>query len=280
MRNSLWSTRVFFAICAWLAAFCIPIASLAATLPATRDVVVDPGASVTLDIPIANADATDKVFSLSLLSATFQPGFDQPQLKGLSSDIAPWVSLSESSIPVAAGASESVALTVHPPANAAAQTFALAVVAAETISGEISLVHGTATLVFVNVGNMASHGSCTSFLQTAPGSADFSLTNDGRGILYDNGTIVLRGMFGIQFGTSSSNPLYHRVLPGQTRSWSVSLPVVPWWAIGPLSYGVQDAQLDTSACSDIQTSGRWWPIVGVGIVLFGVAAVFVRRRIS
>lgn len=280
MRNASWSARVFFVICAWLAAFCIPIVLLAASLPATRDVVVEPGASSTLDIPIANTETIDKVFSLSLFSATFQPGIDQPQLKSLSSDIASWVSLSESSMPVAAGTSKSVALTVRPPASATAQTFTLAVVAAETLPGEISVVHGTATLVFVNIGSIASHGSCVSFVQIAPESASLSLTNDGRGILYDNGAIVLRGMFGIQLGTASSNPLFHRVLPEQTRSWSVSLPVVPWWAIGPLSYSVQDAQLDTSACSDIAIDGRWWPVVGLGIVLFGAGVVFVRRRIS
>ncbi len=257
-----------------------PMSVFAASLPATRDIVVQPGEVSSVEIPIVNTGATDKEFSLLLFSASFQPGVEQPQLQNLSSDMASWVALPDSSVFVSPGASVPIVLTIQPPSTTTPQALTLAVVAAEKLPGEISLVHGAATLVFVTIGDVTPHGSCVLFAQTASGTANLSLTNDGQGILYDNGTIVLRGMFGFRFGTSSSNPLFHRVSSGQTRTWSVSLPAVPWWAIGPLSYHIDDTQLGERSCDDIDVGVRWWPLIALGLAIFGGVGFFVRRRIS
>ena len=271
--------RYTLGIALTLVAIVVPAISFAASLPATRDAIVLPGESKDVEIPIVNSGAVDVEYSLLLLSASFQRGMEQPQLEQLSSDIASWISLSSSFVHVPSGMSGSSTLSVHPPRDAAPRAFTVAVVATEKIVGEISLIHGAATLVFISVGDVSAHGICESFLQDTPDSAHLSLTNDGRGILYDNGEITLRGMFGIRLGSSPSNPLFHRVPSGQTRTWQVSLPTIPWWAVGPLSYTVDDTQLRERPCSDIGAGVRWLPllVVGIGVCCVGL---FIRRRIS
>src|SRR3989338_6799783 len=269
LRNAYrWTVRCVLGIT--LAFFSVPTISLAASLPAARDVAVVPGATAEVEIPITNSGTADNVFSLLLLSASFQTGIEQPQLEELSSNIGAWISLSSPSISVPSQTSVPITLTVHPPINFMPQTLIVAVVAAEKLDGEITLVHGAATLVFVSVGDVAPQGACESFLQDASGAAQLSLSNSGRGILYDNGEIILRGMFGMRLGSASSNPSFHRVPSGQTRTWQVSLPTIPWWAMGPLSYSIDDAQLREHPCDEIDAGARWLPLFGVGIGFLGI----------
>lgn len=262
------------------ATFFIPSLALAASLPATRDISVNPGESAEIEIPITNTGPGDSDFSIFLLSAEFQSDIEQPQLHQLSVDIEPWLSLSSSSLSVPSGVASSVTLSIHPPVNATSQTFTVAVVAAETLSGDIAIVHGNATLVFVTVGDVTPMGSCEGFVQNSSLLAHLSLRNTGRGILYSNGEVVLRGMFGIRFGTAPHNPLFHRVSSGQTRTWQVSLPPIPWWAFGPLEYAVLDEQLEQAPCLDINAGVRWIPIAFIFLSGMGVAILFIRSRIS
>ncbi|MEK7632957.1 MAG: hypothetical protein AAB473_04165 [Patescibacteria group bacterium] len=280
MVGNIHGSIVRYAAGIALALFGIPSLSFAASLPATRDVVVAPGSTVDVEIPITNSGPADIDFSLLLLSASFQPGVEQPQLEQLSPAFTSWITLSSSSIFVPSGASLPVMLAVHPPENALSQTVTLAVVAAEKLDGDISLIHGSAALVFVSVGDVSPQGSCESFVQSPSGEGRVSLSNSGRGILYDNGEIILRGMFGIRLGSTSSNPLFHRVPPGQTRTWQVSLPTIPWWAMGSFSYSLRDAQLSEHPCADIDAGTRWLPLFGIGIAAFGVVTLCIRRRIS
>ncbi len=258
----------------------VPSSLFAAALPATRDVIVFPGEQETIEIPIVNSGAVSRDYSAFLLSATFIPGVEQPQLQKLPLDITSWISLSASSMTIAPDATSSVVLTVRPPDSVMPQALVVAVAVAEKLAGDISVLHGSATLVFITVGDVSPRGSCTAFIQRSIDLADLSLANDGSGILYDSGTIVLRGMFGIRLGTAPSNPLFHRIPSGQSRTWQVPLPPVPWWAFGPLSYVVDDAQLAERPCVDIDTGVRWFPLLGIGIGIFGVGILFIRRRIS
>lgn len=263
-----------------LAMIFFPASLFAASLPATRDVVVLPGESVRVEIPIANSGLVDGDISLLLFSATFQSGTDQPQLAMLPADIASWISVLPTSVAVPSGASVPVVLLIDPPVDVTPQAFVIAVVATEKLEGEISLVHGAATLVFVSIGDVSPQGSCESFLQGSSDVAFLSLSNSGRGILYDNGEIVLRGVFGMRLGSTSSNPSFHRISSGQIRTWQVPLPTIPWWAIGPLSYSVDDVQLREHPCTDIDAGARWLPLFGIGIGAIGVMILFIRRRIS
>lgn len=280
MPGNIRSIIIGCTLGAALALFFAPKISFATSLPATRDATVVSGATTDVEIPIANSGSSDAEYTVLLFSALFQPGVDQPQLQELSSDIASWISVSSSSLTVTSGTSVPVTLSIHPSADALPQTFTVAVVASEKIEGEIVLIHGTATLVFVSIGDAMPRGACQSFLQDAPGVARLTLSNDGRGILYDSGEIILRGMFGVRLGTTSSNPSFHRVSSGQTRTWQVFLPAIPWWAIGPLSYSVSDTQLDEQPCAGINAGARWLPLFGIGIVALGAAILFIRRRIS
>lgn len=263
-----------------LALLFVPATSFAASLPAARDIVVASGGIESVEIPITNPGPADADFSLFILSASFQEGVEQPQLEALSAELVSWVSLSDSSLTVPSGMSAPIVLSIHPSEDALPQTFVLALVAAEKLEGEIALIHGAATLVFVSVGDVLPLGSCESFLRSEPGIANLSLSNGGHGILYDNGEIVLRGMFGIRLGTTSSNPLFHRIPPEHTRTWQVALPPIPWWSVGPLSYSVDDAQLRAHPCTDIDAGARWLPLFAIGIVVLGVTIMFIRRRVA
>lgn len=278
MLANMHSTIVRFAFSLVLMFLFVPAAAFAVSLPAARDIVVVPGATESVEIPIANSGSTDADFSLLLLSASFREGVEQPQLRELPSELASWISLSESFLSVPSGTSVPVTFSIHPSEDAPPQTFVLALVATEKLEGEITLIHGSATLVFVSVGDVLPLGSCVLFLRDDPGTANLSLSNSGRGILYDDGEIVLRGIFGIRLGSAPSNPMLHRIPPEQTRTWQVALPPIPWWAVGPLSYSVDDVQLNTHPCAGVDAGARWFPLFAIGIVVFGAATMFIRRR--
>lgn len=274
--------RIFFPLllCLGLVLCVTPAASLASSLPAARDVLVAPGATESIEIPIVNSGTADIEASLLLFSASFQQGVEQPRLEALPSELASWFSLSASTVAVSAGTSVPVVLSVHPPADVSPQTFILALVAAEKLEGEITLIHGSASLIFASVGSVSPQGSCEAFVHDTPGVARLSLSNSGNGILYDDGEIVLRGFFGVRLGASPSNPKLHRIPPEQTRTWQAALPPIPWWAVGPLSYSVNDTRLGAHPCADIDAGARWLPLFVVGIVVSGTAIVLIRRRTS
>ncbi len=263
---------VCFGVFLALTIFCFSRSVHAASLPASQDVFVTPGEGATVSLPVTNAKAVPVNLSFSLFSADVLPGNDDPVLRPLSAELAAWISLSSSSLALDAGTTKTITLSLSPPVTMSPQTIGIAVAETETLSGDIPLSHGSATLVFLTIGDAKPTAVCLSFVRESSGFGTVSFVNSGRGILYENGAIVLRGIFGIRFGTTVSNPLFHRVLPGQTRAWQVSLPPIPLWAVGSLSYSIEDAQLGTYQCEPLNVGTRWWPIV---VAFFGVCGGFV-----
>ncbi len=267
MQRLFLCVRVLF-----LGMLFFPVSSFAAALPSARDIQVYPGAKEFLEIPVSNASELSESFSFSLMSATFSDERDQPELAAIDPDVLSWLSLSQSSMNLAAGASSSLMLTVAPPSTVAHQVLAIALVETTILPGQISLSHGSATLIFITIGNGDAKGACKGFLRSHAASdttsssqaVDIAIENSGSGILVPSGQIVLRGLFGWRFGEAAMNSLHHRVLPGQTRSWNVDLPSPPWWAIGSIVATVESDNFSVSNCEEIVVSQRW---LSVGIVL-------------
>lgn len=280
MLTSLRCTVFNLVIGFLMISFFLPSILLAAAVPSVRDVVMMPGESASVEIPIENQKTVSADVALQLFSAEIVRGEEQPMIHELDTGIAGWVSLSAGSMMLAGGAQDSMMVTVHPPADAQPRSFILALVAAEKIDGDVAVMHGAATLIFVTVGDVPASAQCVDFVRNIDGDATLTLMNTGSGILYANGAVVLRGMFGIRFGATPMNPVGHRIAANQTRSWNVSLPAIPWWAFGALHYDIDEKQITDDACAPLDAGMRWIPIIGIGIGFVTIIVLgFAIRRI-
>lgn len=237
------------------------------------DVQVQQGEKEVLEIPLRNDRGTPAIISVSLLSASFSP--DGAPILGSSDAPMSWVTISEPRISLDAGATETVRIAVAPGTTLPSGSYVVAAVATETLEGTLELQYGTATLIFITVGNPNVQARCADFSRLPDGSFSLTLENSGQGILYEEGEIVLRGPFDIAFNAVSSNPALHRVFTGQTRTWSRDGLKAPWWAFGPLNYSFESDSL-LSTCSRISAGFGWFPIVGIAGALIG--ALSIRRR--
>lgn len=250
----------------------------AEVVPRAQDMFVMPGEEAVLDIPLENSSSVGKVFSFSLLAASLPSGEEsQPVLSALSSEQARWVSLAPNSISFEPNEQAVATLTVHPNENIEPGIYGVAVVATEKLEGQIALNHGSATLVFITVGQLSPSGACTTWSKNDDGTFSVALANTGGGILYENGTVQLRGPFGISFGSTPLNPGEHRVLPGQTRTWDTESIAVPWWSFGSRSFVITDDRL-SATCTPISAGFGWIPVLPLGVVAMGCTAVVLRRR--
>ncbi|MEK9155669.1 MAG: hypothetical protein AAB839_03405 [Patescibacteria group bacterium] len=255
-----------------------PIFSFAATTPSSADIFVLPGESATVTVPVQNTMPYTTDVALIVLSVHFTDESDSPQFEKLSDEQRSRIQIEPAAFELVTGEVREVAVTVIAPIDAetGVETFALA--ATEAIPGSITLSHGAATLLFVTTGYPPQKGECISFIKNSDDAIQLTTVNRGSGILVHDGVVRLRGLFGVVLGASSSNSTGHRVLPNQTREWSVSLPMAPWWAIGPMFYVLEDDSIETSACSPIAAGTGWWPLVLVGIIGAGGVAMLARRR--
>lgn len=251
----------------------LPTTLLAASLPSSRDIQVDAGLSRTIEIPIENTAESSETVDLSLMSATFVDGQDQPELGALSDEMKSWVSLQKTSLDLLPHQKTSALLTVNPPVNPPNETVTIAVVATEKIEGQISLNHGSATLVFVTVGEEKAEGRCVKIAMTDSATAKITMTNAGKGMLVADGNMVLRGPFGLHIAETNLNMSHHRILSGQTRSWNVDVPALPWWAVGSFTLGIEDANIAINSCGPLSAGSRWWPMGVLAIVCFSIGGV-------
>ena len=263
------------ALCIISGMFFVHIA-FAASVPSARDIRAIPGAKSSIEIPVENTSSTSSMISIALMSVSFTDGSDQPVLEKLHSDIASWLSLSKDSYNLISGEKASVILSVLAPLDTPDQVVSVALVATETLPGQISLSHGSATLIFISVGDEMPDGQCISFSETDPSMTNISIMNSGRGILVADGQIVLRGPLGIRFAQTDMNPVHHRILSHQIRSWNVAPPAIPWWAFGSLSFDLENTNLYMNACDSIPGGNRWWPIVCIAI-LAGIGSMILFR---
>ena len=252
-----------------------PPTSFGASTPSARDIQLYAGENSSIEIPIQNISSESALVSVSVMSANFTNESDQPMLERLESDIASWVSISKDSLNLISGEESSVFLNVAVPVNTPDQIRAIAVVATEILPGQISLSHGSATLVFISIGNERAHGECKNF-----STSNISITNSGRGILVVDGQIVLRGPFGIRFAQADINPLHHRILYGQTRSWSVDVPTSPWWSFGFLSYGLGETNIEHASCDPVPAGIRWGFVATIGCIMGFMSVIVFRARRS
>lgn len=251
--------------------------ALAASMPNAVDVFVLPGEAAVVSIPVQNILSYSTEISFLPLAAVFDGVSDAPQLRHLSAEQLQ-LSVEPSLLTLMPGESRLVTVTVEAPRNALTGVTVLALVAQETLSGAIAVNHGAATLVFATVGYPAARGRCLGLRPISPDSGEISLVNDGSGILVPDGVIQLRGPGNFLIRETAVNGAGHRVLPEQSRTWSVPLPPIPWWAMGRLFYVVEDRTLSNGSCARVAAGSRWWPLFLVGAMTIGGAIIIRRQR--
>jgi hypothetical protein len=255
--------------------------TFAAVTPTTADLFVLPGEQVMIDVPVQNTSSRTVIVDLSVLLATFSAESEAPQLENISSEFQSWITINPLSLELVSGETRDVKVSVAPPRDATMGVRTFALVAAEKNPGTVAVSYGTATLMFVTVGYPEARGECVAFLpHDDEANATLTLRNSGSGILVPNGLLQARGPFGIVWSESLSNPLSHRIVPQQERTWSTALPRLPWWSFGPVTYHIQDDEISMGGCTFITGKSRWLPLIAFGwIVIIGFGAlILVRRR--
>ncbi|MFA6496877.1 MAG: hypothetical protein WCT28_00375 [Patescibacteria group bacterium] len=247
---------------------------LASPAPSAIDVSVFQGDQKTFTLPVEKTilKSTDARFSIVHVSFA-EDG--SPNLGSAADDVS-WISFSKSNANIESETFSDLVFIVNPDSSVQSGSYVFAILVTNVIEGAISFAHGTATLVFITVGSPAPLIICKSFSKNQNGSFNITLQNEGQGILYDEGKIVLKGPFDIAFSAIESNPLHRRVLAGQTRSWTSDELSVPWWAFGPMHFSFETDFL-SSSCSDVDAGIRWIPLVFFAGTVGGVILVLRRR---
>lgn len=251
----------------------IPISVSAFSSPSAKDLQVFQGEERSIEIPLQNDTLNQKTVTFSLRHVGFDDN-SEPVLGALAEDV-PWLKIPQTSAVLKPGEAGSVTVTASPGDEIPSGSYVFALISTETQEGAFMLAHGTATLLFVTVGFVEPEAHCVAFERQDDGTFLLTLQNLGQGILYDEGSIVLRGPFDIAYTAVLSNPSRHRIFAGQTRAWASEQLTIPWWAVGALEYSLE-SDFFSSTCPRFSAGFGWIP---VGIVAAGAAgAIMVRRR--
>ena len=250
--------------------FCSATFGYAAALPSAVDIWVTQGDQEFLEIPLGEPLPEEPLFSLFLVT------FDDAGVPVLGERVADdfWVSV-QTQDGSELQDNQSVAISVKPPRDIASGAHVFALVVSESMGDMFVMNYGTATLLFVTVGFSEIQAECIDFRRENTGMLVRTLQNTGQGILYDEGRVVLRGIFNIPYTAVSSNPSKHRVFSGQSRTWASIAPSIPWWALGPLEYSLE-GEYSLSECPRILAGFGWMPLGGIFAGALGVLAF--RRR--
>lgn len=248
----------------------LPMHVFAVSAPSAVDMYVLPGERESIEIPVRNDADSEKRMNFSLHHVSF--GEDAVPVLGVKAADIPWIGIDEPFRTYTSREIQSVTVTVAPPSNIPAQSTVFALLSTEAQSDAFALTHGTATLLFVTIGAGTDGVLCDGFTRNADGTFSIALTNTGQGILYEEGNIHLRGPWGHSWVSTPSNPSRHRVVPGQTRTWTSEPLRAPWWAFGPFVYSLESEHI---SCPRITAGFGWLPIILVGTL--GVAGVFAVR---
>lgn len=219
--------------------------SFAASLSAANDAFLLPGETLQTLMAISNPQPIESRVFLTLHPVSFAEGSDAPIIgEEVAQDS--WISLLEKDLILSPFASSSVKIKIAPPESLRTGSYVFALVSSEQFSGEINLVHGNAALLFVTVGYPIGQKECQGFEKKEDGKFLLTLTNAGEGILYEEGRVTLRGLFGFLFASGEANPDRHRVFSHQTRSWETESFSLPWWTIGPVMASFETNELAVS----------------------------------
>lgn len=250
--------------------FCGATFGYAAALPSAIDIWVTQGDQEFLQIPLKESLPDRPLFSLFFVT------FDDAGVPVLGERVEDefWVSV-QAQDDFEPQENQSVAIRVEPPRDIASGAHVFALVVSEAMGDMFVLNYGTATLLFVTVGFSEIQAECTNFRHDSTGMLVRTLQNTGQGILYDEGRVVLRGIFNIPYAAVSSNPSRHRVFSGQSRTWASIAPSIPWWALGPLEYSLE-GEYSLSECPRIPAGFGWIPLGGIFVGGLGILAF--RRR--
>ncbi len=267
-------SRLVFPLCL-VVFFSFHTVARGVALPSAVDIQVMPGEHQVLEIPLQNTSSENTEISFSVFHVAFDAE-NAPVLGKPATDVA-WISVEETLSLAEAGARDTVSFTVAPPPDAISGAYVFALVASEVLEGSIVLNYGSAVLVFVTVGTPHVSGECIQFSRQQDGTFYLTLNNVDQGILYDEGHVVLRGLFDIPYGAILSNPSGHRIAPGQSRSWTSEALSPPWFAIGPLEYSLEGDYV-TAACPRISAGFGWIPFVGIFAGALGILAICRQRK--
>jgi hypothetical protein len=246
----------------------------ASTLPPATDLFVVPGEEAKVSVEIKNITDASVVSHIELRHVSLMQADGDLEIGERADDVS-WISFSSTTLLLPPFESQAVTVTATPNAEVKEGVYTFALVSTREISGSITLSYGSASLLFVTVGELESRATCVAFVQNEDESFSLTVKNDGRGILYEEGSVMLRGMFSFPFVRADDNPRQHRVLPGQMRTWNTDRVSIPWWAFGPATASILSPHL--SSCTPIFVAFRWIPIVGV-VIAFACAAAIAKRR--
>lgn len=278
------------------------VADAVGVAPAILDIVAASGEIVERTVTILNTDSVARTFTFQ--TEEFTPSPNEPGVAifdgGAKSDAPSWPVFSPPRVSLAAGASQSVNVSVAVPVGAVPSDYFIAAFVRPESSG--SAEAQAALLVFLTVTGNARYGIEIASLEltrawssNASATLDLAVQNSGNVYVKPSGYAFIDPLIGRSV-LAEANQIGSRILPGQTRRWQVGVGTRPSGnffrdflgelralAIGPAKISVA---LSAGDVSDTRTARLWifpWRVGIVALsfgVLFSLFRVLLRSRSS
>lgn len=220
--------------------FLFPVQALAVAInPTANDLSVNQGGSGQTQFVITNDQNRSVTFHFDALSATFAGATDSPEFSSLPASVGLWVKIYPDIATIAPGQSQTVSLTVLPPADFLSQTLVIGVraVGDGVEDGDVKIQEGVIGLSFVTIGvDGTTLGKLVDFsladrhFYQSEVTFYTTITNSGRTALKPTGIITIKNIFGRTTDVLEINPSGNRIAPGQTRTLTTQWQ--PAWALG------------------------------------------------
>lgn len=261
--------------------------------PAILDMKTTAGRVVEQTVTIVNNERSTRTFQFK--KENFTPS-DEPGVAvfdgGTGDEFPQWISLSPDVLTLSSGERGSVELSVAVPVGATPGDYYGVVFVG---SSQTQVAAQTALLIFLTVEGELDYGVEIASVDIGQlsrsrlyGEAELRVQNSGSVYFKPAGEVVLNPLIGKR-RVLSSNPGDLRILPGQSRSWTVrwgeeiSLAFLPsllgelrWFALGPVEVAIEVVAQE--GVSD-EVSSRFWVFPWrTGLILLGVLILYVIFR--
>lgn len=282
-----WRTTLTLSATVLFAALLVPMGADALTLqPTFQELTLTPGVTTTTAVELENEtqeaiELTSEVVIFTAKDETGEPEFD---FDAPATGIVQWTSAEQGPFTLAAGAKDTVIITIDTPSNADPGGHYVAVFFNQVLEadepGQVNIESKLGTLFLATVtGSYTEQGSIVEFSTVGgatsytKGPVDFTLRyqNTGDVHLKPTGTVTVKSMFGSDVATMTVNSEGGATLPGGIRKYDVA----SWADIGN-GFGKYTVTVNlTAGAASNSATISFWVFSTMGTVIAVVIAIVV-----
>ncbi len=254
--------------------------------PAVREITLTPGQTTSVELQVENDEQEAINLNFDIVNFTAKPGTGEPQYleDATPTGAATWVDITDYTIVVEPGATESVVVNFDTPTSAepgghyVGVLFNMKQAGAEANDGQVNIESKIGVPMLITVrGDYEQSGDITAFATadnkdmytSGPITFDLTYKNTGDVHLKPTGTVTITNMFGSNAASLTVNDKAVAILPDNTRPLEVS----SWSSVGS-SFGkyTAEVQLTDGTVTDTATIS-FWVLSTTGIIIAVVVLI-------